>query len=111
MYNSPMNTPYIQIQTSINDKKEASKIAQQLIQKKAAACVQISGPITSYYEWKNQIETTEEWVCTIKTTQEKYTQVEKIIKENHSYEIPEIIVVPILNGDKEYLEWIHTSCH
>jgi len=68
--------------------------------------VQISGPITSTYRWKGKLETTEEWLCLIKTRESLYQKLEKIIKSLHSYETPEIIAIPIIKGSKEYLSWL-----
>jgi len=68
--------------------------------------VQIVGPITSTYWWKGSIETAEEWLCLIKTSQNLYADLEKVIKEMHPYETPEIIAIPILTGSSDYLQWL-----
>jgi len=97
---------YIQITTTTDSRELAQKIAETLVEKKVAACAQISGPITSIYEWKGKIENEEEWYCVIKTRQNLYPQVEEKIKELHPYEVPEIIALPIVEGNKAYLAWI-----
>ena len=97
---------YIQITTTTETKEEAQKIARYLVEKKLAVCVQISGPIESTYRWKGQVETTEEWLCLIKTQAALYKKVESAIKKRHLYETPEIIAVPIVRGSKEYLRWL-----
>lgn len=66
-------------------------------------------PIESIYSWKGRIEKAEEILCAIKTKEELYGGVERIIKENHSYEVPEIIAVPIVKGSDEYLNWLNES--
>jgi periplasmic divalent cation tolerance protein len=97
---------YIQITTTTETKEQAQTIAQQLVEAKLAACVQITGPITSIYRWKGKVENTQEWLCLIKTQDDLYDKVEAAIKSLHPYETPEIIAVPIVKGSKEYLNWI-----
>jgi periplasmic divalent cation tolerance protein len=97
---------YIQITTTTETKEEAQKIAQYLVDTKLAACVQVTGPITSIYRWKGKVENAQEWLCLIKTQDDLYDKVEAAIKSQHHYETPEIIAVPIVKGSKEYLNWI-----
>lgn len=97
---------YIQITTTTDSKELAVQIADSLVGGKIAACVQISGPITSVYEWKNKIENEEEWYCIIKTRRHLYREVEESIKALHPYEVPEIIALPILEGSPDYLDWL-----
>jgi periplasmic divalent cation tolerance protein len=97
---------YIQISTTTETKEQAQTIAQHLVENKLAACVQITGPITSIYHWKGKMENTQEWFCLIKTRDDLYNKVEAAIKSLHPYETPEIIAVPIVKGSKEYLNWI-----
>ena len=97
---------FIQITTTTDNEELAMKIAGKLVEKKIAACTQVSGPITSIYEWKGKIENTREWYCVIKTRKNLYQKVEEAIKALHTYEVPEIIALPILEGNKDYLDWI-----
>ncbi|MGA2781607.1 MAG: divalent-cation tolerance protein CutA [Smithella sp.] len=97
---------YIQVTTTTETKEQAQKIAQYLVEQKIAACVQITGPITSIYRWKGKVENTQEWLCLIKTQDDLYNKVEAAIKSQHSYETPEIIALPIVKGSKEYLNWL-----
>ena len=98
---------YIQISTTTETKEQAQKIVQYLVEHKLAACVQITGPITSVYRWKGKVETAQEWLCLIKTRASLFEKVEAAIKKRHPYETPEIIAVPILKGSNEYLNWLH----
>ncbi|MBN1365398.1 MAG: divalent-cation tolerance protein CutA [Syntrophaceae bacterium] len=98
---------YIHISTTTETREEAQKIAQYLLERKLAACVQLSGPITSIYRWKGRVETATEWLCLIKTREDLFEEVEATIKNLHSYETPEIIAVPIVKGSKEYLKWLN----
>jgi periplasmic divalent cation tolerance protein len=97
---------YIQISTTTKTKEQAQKIAQYLVETRLAACVQITGPITSIYRWKGKVENTKEWLCLIKTQDDLFKKVEAAIKSQHLYETPEIIAVPIVKGSKEYLIWL-----
>ena len=97
---------YIQITTTTETKEQAEKISQHLVEIKLAACVQITGPITSIYRWKGKVEKAQEWLCVIKTREELFDRVETAIKKMHTYETPEIVAVPIIKGSKEYLTWL-----
>lgn len=97
---------FIQVNTTIDTQEGAKKIADTLIGKRLAACVQLSGPITSTYWWQGQIETAQEWICTAKTRQDLYDAVEQAIRSVHSYAEPEILATPILAGSHGYLNWI-----
>ncbi len=97
------------IVVTTTDKKEiAAKIANALIRKKLAACVQM-WPITSTFSWKGKVMTGKEWIMLIKAKAVDYKKIEKEIKLIHNYELPEIIAVPIANGSKEYLNWIEKT--
>ena len=100
---------YIHVFTTTEKREDAEKVAQILVQKRLAACVQIIGPIQSTYRWKNRKETVEEWLCLIKSEKSLYKDLEKNLKEIHPYETPEITAVPIVAGSKEYLEWLDSE--
>lgn len=101
-----MSIEAIQVTTTVADRADAERIAASLVAKRLAACVQVSGPIESTFRWKGQIETSQEWVCTIKTRLNLYPIVEQALRELHSYDEPEIIAVPIVAGSERYLAWI-----
>lgn len=100
---------FIQITTTADKQDVAEKIAEALVEKRLAACVQISGPIVSIYRWKGRTERAQEWLCTVKTRQNLYMEVEKAIKALHPYETPEIIAAPILAGSEDYLAWLNAE--
>jgi periplasmic divalent cation tolerance protein len=99
----------IQIVTTTADRADAERIAASVVAKQIAACAQVSGPLESTYHWKGQVETSEEWSCTIKTLRRLFADVEQAIRELHSYEEPEIVAVPIVEGSPSYLQWIADS--
>ncbi len=96
----------ILIITNLPDRKSAETLARILVQKRLVACVNILAACTSVYHWQDKVETAEEVPIFIKTTQHCYDAVEKIIKELHPYELPEIIYVPVQGGLPEYLAWV-----
>lgn len=96
---------YIEVKTTFEKKEEALNLANLLLSKKLVACVQI-GEIQSLYHWKGSLENEKEFVLTMKTKETLYEEIEMTIKANHSYEVAEIVALPILYGSKEYLSWI-----
>ena len=99
-------TEFVQVFTSINSKKRANAIATKLLAKRLTSCVQIFGPIDSTYRWKGKIEHSKEWLCLIKARTNDYHLIETNIKKMHSYDVPEILALPVLDGNTDYLEWI-----
>lgn len=97
---------YIQVITTTETKEQAEAIARRLLDDKLAACVQIAGGIESIYSWKGKIERSCEYLCLIKTREDLFSGVSAVIKTLHSYEVPEIIAVPIIGGGKEYVAWL-----
>jgi len=97
---------FIQVMTTTETKDQAEAIARRLVEEKLAACVQIAGGIESIYSWKGKMERSREYLCLIKTREDLFTRVAAVIKTLHSYEVPEIIAVPIINGGREYLSWL-----
>ncbi len=97
---------YIQITTTTDTKENAEKIVNTLVQNHLAACVQIIGPITSIYWWKQKVEETTEWMCIAKTRKDLYKAAETSIRSNHPYETPETLATPITNGSEECLSWL-----
>ena len=93
------------IKTTCKDKKEAKKIANILLEKRLAACIQISS-IESLYTWENRVCNEKEKLLLIKTKTKLFEKVKRKIKENHSYDVPEIILIDIKNSTKEYKKFI-----
>jgi periplasmic divalent cation tolerance protein len=97
---------YIQVFTTAASQEEAARIARVLVEARLAACVQVLGPITSTYRWQGAIETSQEWLCIAKTTKSLYPEVERAIRQTHSYQVPEILAVEVAAGSAEYLAWL-----
>ena len=93
------------IYTTVDNNENAKTLARMLIQARLAACVQLK-EVNSIYEWKNQIEEDEEIQLTIKFNYQDYERVEKFIKKNHPYDVPQIIAVEAVAGSAEYLDFM-----
>jgi periplasmic divalent cation tolerance protein len=97
---------FIQVLTTTETPEDARRIADELLQRRLAGCVQIRGPMESLYWWKGKIETSQEWLCLAKTSRSRYDELERVIKDIHPYETPEILAVPVVAGSREYLAWL-----
>ena len=100
------HTGYILILSTCPATGIAGDIAQALVAGKLAACVNIVPGIASHFRWQGNIDRAEEHLLIIKTTLDRYPDVEKKVRSMHPYELPEIIAVPIAQGLAEYLAWI-----
>ena len=96
---------YCVISTTAGSQVEAENLANVLVHERLAACVQIS-QVFSVYTWEAVLHKDEEWLLLIKTQTELYEEVEDALRAHHSYDIPEIICVPITQGYAPYLAWI-----
>lgn len=101
-----MTEEFVEVRTTIDTKEGAQKIAEALVSKRLAACVQVGGPITSTYWWQGKVEVAEEWICSAKTRRELYEELEQAIREVHTYDEPEIIATLIVTGSSGYLNWL-----
>lgn len=100
------NDNYLLVFVSCQTAEQARCLANLLVEQKLAACVQISSPITSVYSWENKICEQQEISLQIKCSAKCYSTLEKTIIAAHSYEVPEIIAIPITQGLPAYLNWI-----
>ena len=91
---------------------EAETIAKMLVGEQLAACVNILSPVRSIYRWEGKLADDREWLLVIKTRAERFPAVEARVKALHSYQVPEVIALPIVQGSGEYLRWLweETGC-
>ena len=100
---------HIVVLTTSGSKEEAQKICQGILQDRLAACVNIIEGVSSYFWWEGKIDTAKENLLVIKTRKALLNKLIKKIRTLHSYDVPEIISLPIAAGSKKYLEWIDES--
>lgn len=100
---------YIVIFVTASSAEEAQKIADKLIESKLAACVNIAGNIKSVFCWEGRRDCANETLLLIKSKKSRLPKIIKLVKSMHSYQVPEIIALPIIAGDKKYLNWIDDS--
>ena len=93
------------VMTNLPDVASAAQLARQLVEARAAACVNQLAPVASTYRWRGKMETATEIPLLIKTTQTAYPQLEKLLRDNHPYELPEIVAVTVTAGLPAYLDW------
>jgi periplasmic divalent cation tolerance protein len=99
-------TEAIQVVTTAGSQEEAQKLAAALVAARLAACVQVIGPIASTYRWQGKLETSQEWLCSIKTLRANYGAIETAIRAAHSYQVPEILAFEVVEGSRDYLDWL-----
>ena len=97
---------YLQVFTTMDRSADAERISKLLVKERLAACTQVLGPITSTYWWEGKMETSQEFLLLAKTKRRLSKQVEVLIIENHPYEVPEVVALPITEGSERYLKWI-----
>lgn len=97
---------HVLITTTTGDHSVAEQIAADLVDRRLVACAQIGGPIRSVYRWQGTVEFTEEIVLQLKTTAAQVEAVKQAIAQLHPYDVPEVIVTPIIDGSAEYLKWL-----
>ncbi len=103
-------TDKIIVLVTCGSRKEARKIARALVGRRLAACVsEIAVPVASTYRWKGKVESAKEFLLLIKTSKKRYVAVRDAVRKLHSYEVPEIIALPIAAGSRAYLNWIAES--
>lgn len=100
------NTKVRMVYMTAANQAEAKKLARLLVEQKAAACVNILGSISSIYEWKGKVENAKEIALVAKTTDAAYPRLERIVRENHSYECPCIVAWAIDKGNPPFLQWV-----
>ncbi len=99
-------TDKIVILTTCESEKEAAEVARHLVEKKLAACVNILPKARSIYRWKGAVEEAQEFVLLIKSRRDLLPALRTALASVHSYEIPELIALPIVDGSVEYLSWL-----
>jgi len=100
---------HIIVLVTTSSREEAEKIAKTLLEERLVACANIIGPVHSLFWWQGKIDTAQEHLILMKTRKDLFSKLSERVKALHSYQIPEIIAVPIVKGFKPYMEWLEDS--
>jgi periplasmic divalent cation tolerance protein len=103
------DSEFICVQTTSDDVLVLQRISRLLVEKRLAACAQISGPVTSHYRWEGEWQTAQEWLCAIKTTRQAWPRVEQAVLSLHNYQVPELMALPLVAGHSAYLQWLRDN--
>lgn len=101
-----METDYIIVLITTASKQEAEAIAQNLLELKLIACANIVGPISSHFHWEGKIEKAEEFLVLMKSREDLFEQIAAAVGKLHSYEVPEVLALPVVAGARAYLDWL-----
>ncbi len=104
-----MQNTYIIVLVTTANKQEAENIAHRLLKEQIIACANITGPVSSLFRWSGKIERAEEYLVFMKSRKDLFEKLTETVKALHSYEVPEIIALPIVEGSEAYLGWLD-SC-
>jgi periplasmic divalent cation tolerance protein len=96
----------IAVLTNLPDSETAFNLARELVRLRLAACVNVLAPVTSFYRWEGRDEQATEYPLLIKSTHERYVELEEAIRKGHPYALPEIVAWPIERGLAGYLRWV-----
>jgi periplasmic divalent cation tolerance protein len=96
----------VTVLTTVDSAEEAERLARGLVEGRLAACVQVGGPVTSYYRWEGAVQAEREWQLLCKTRADRCPALEAHLRREHPYDVPEIIATPLVGGNEEYLRWV-----
>ena len=100
----------IAVLTNLPDSESAFNLARELVHLRLVACANVLAPATSFYRWEGREEHATEVPLILKSTRERYAELERAIRERHPYSVPEIIAWPIEAGSDDYLRWVEAEC-
>jgi len=100
---------FILVLTTTESVESARKIAKELVERKLAACVNIIPGVESVYRWNDAVETSQEFLLIVKTTDQRFQAVRDAVRELHTYDVPECLEIKVDNGSEPYLQWIAQS--
>jgi periplasmic divalent cation tolerance protein len=100
------DTGYLAVLVTASSSEEARKIAHELLNRRKAACISIVPGVSSFFWWQGKLDSAEENLLVIKTKTSLLDEVVALVRQIHSYKVPEIIALPVVGGSKDYLEWL-----
>jgi periplasmic divalent cation tolerance protein len=101
-----LQNTYVIVMVTTSSKKEAEKIAQRLLDERLIACANIMGPVSSLFRWSGKMDKAEEYLIIMKSRKDLFEKLAETVKALHSYEVPEILALPIVAVSKAYLDWL-----
>ncbi|KID30359.1 divalent-cation tolerance protein CutA [Prauserella rugosa] len=101
-----MSHEHVVVVTTTDSEEAARALAAAAVEARLGACAQIVGPITSVYRWQGAIETDREWRVEVKTAADRADALVGLLTERHTYDVPEVIVTPVVGGHADYLSWL-----
>jgi len=104
------STGSVVVLITAGSEEEAHKIAKLVVNLKKAACVNIVPRVDSLFRWKGKIDSAHESLLLVKTRASLLSEIVSLVKQAHSYDVPEIIALPIVGGSEEYLKWLDSAC-
>jgi periplasmic divalent cation tolerance protein len=104
-----MSTEYCVGFITTGHREEAERIAEALVRQRLAACVTLIPDVESTYWWEGRVVRDREVLLVVKTSRAKWPALMRAVKEGHSYQVPEIIALPIVDGSEAYLQWLEQS--
>lgn len=102
-------TDKIVVLNTCGNEAEAESLARLLVDQRLAACVSIAPKIRSFYRWKGAVESSEEWLLVIKSSRPLFERLRAAIEGAHSYEVPEVLALPVVDGASNYLDWMQSN--
>jgi periplasmic divalent cation tolerance protein len=102
-------TDKIVVLNTCGSAEEAERLARSLVDQQLAACVTVITPVRSFYRWKGAVADSAEWLLLIKTSRPLFTRLRTALESTHSYKIPEILALPVIEGSTNYLSWIDSE--
>jgi periplasmic divalent cation tolerance protein len=102
-------TDKIVVLSTCASQQEAEKLARTLVEQRLAACVNVIPGVTSFYRWQGNLETSTEWLMLIKSSRERFEPLRLALEQAHSYDLPEVIALPVVEGAPNYLNWIELN--
>jgi periplasmic divalent cation tolerance protein len=104
-------TDKILVLNTCSSEDEAERLARLLVDRRLAACVNIVPRIRSVYRWNGAVESAEEWLLLIKSSRPQFAQLRAAVEGAHSYQVPELLALPVVDGAAAYLEWMQANLH
>ena len=102
-------TNKIVVLSTCGSQEEAERLAREVVERRLAACVNVIPRVASFYRWQGKLESAEEWLLLIKSTRERFEDLKNALEKAHTYELPEVIALPVVDGSANYLNWLESN--